>query len=208
MTSTFQRRASAVLAFVGAAALPALAFAAPAAGEDIRDIRGPIAIPPWWRWPLAIALAAAAAFVVLLAVRWWRARSARSLSPLERARRALDIAEERARQGRSREWADAVAETLRSALAARLGVGVLPQTTAELAQGAWTKTPPAEGIDSARLLALLGTCDLARFAKASLDAQSLVAETATARELTEYLFAPPPRPAAKAPQLQPEAVTS
>ena len=83
-----------------------------------------------------------AALAVVLVVRWWRARSLRALSPLERARQALAAAEAHARAGRSREWAEIVAETLRGALAARLGTDVLPQTTAELSQAPWAQPPP------------------------------------------------------------------
>ena len=198
MISSVRRRASAVVAFVAAAAPPCLALAAPASPEDIRDIRGPIAIPQWWRWPLAIALAVVVATGIVLFVRWWRDRSPRALSPLERARQALTTAEAHARDGRSREWAEIVAETTRGALAARLGTDVLPQTTAELSQAPWTKPPTSDEIEAPRLLALLGTCDLARFAKARLDTDALLAETAVARQLTERLFAPPERPVVNA----------
>jgi hypothetical protein len=193
MSSAAWRQASAAVAFVAAAALPYLAMAAPVSSEDIRDIRGPIPIPPWWRWPLAIALVAIVASGIVLFLRWWRARSPRALSPLERAREALTAAEGHARDGRSREWAEIVAETTRAALAARLGTGVLPQTTAELSQASWTKPPTSHEIEATRLLALLDTCDLARFAKARLDTDALLAETAVARQLTERLFAPPER---------------
>ena len=165
---------------------------------DIRDICGPIAIPPWWHWPLAIALAVLAATTIVLVLRWWRSRSPRALSPLERARQALTTAEALAREGRSREWAEIVAETTRGALAVRLGTDVLPQTTAELSQAPWAKPPASDDLDATRLLALLETCDLARFAKARLDADALVASTTQARELTEHLFAPPARPAGDA----------
>jgi MFS family permease len=208
MISSARSRVMAVAAVVSTVMAPYLALAAPAAaGEDIRDIRGPIAIPPWWRWPLAIALAALAAFAVILLVRWWKARKARALTPLQRAQRALTEAEELAREGRSREWADVVAETLRSALAARLGVDVLPQTTGELSEGSWAKSPVAKEIDAVNILALLETCDLARFAKAFLESKALLAETAIARELVEKLFAPPPRASAKT-QLEPQTVPS
>jgi hypothetical protein len=170
--------------------------------EDIRDIRAPLPIPAWWHWPLAIALAALAALAVVLLVRWWQRRRAAKLTPLERARQALVAAETHASAGRSHEWADVVAETVRAALAARVGAGVLPQTTTELALAPWarpaqsgengapTSGPPLP--DAARLIALLGQCDLARFAKASLDADVLLAETAVARELVESLYSAPP----------------
>jgi hypothetical protein len=141
-----QPRVARVFAFattsMAALSASALAFAAsapvPDAAEDIRDIRAPWAIPPWWRWPLAIAAAAVAALAIVLLVRWWHKRRARAQTPLERARESLRLAEAHARAGRSREWADIVSETLRGALAARLGASVLPQTTSELADAART----------------------------------------------------------------------
>ncbi len=170
--------------------------------EDIRDIRAPLAIPVWWHWPLAIALAALAALAVVLLVRWWQRRRAAKLTPLDRARQALAAAETHARAGRSHEWAEIVAVTVRAALAARIGLGVLPQTTTELANAPWARPAqsgetgaPTSGpplADAGRLVALLGSCDLARFAKASLDADELLAETAVARELVESLYAAPP----------------
>jgi hypothetical protein len=206
MISEVSRRAWALLAFASVTAAPYLALAAPGASEDIRDIRGPIAIPPWWRWPLAIALAALASLAVVLVVRWWKTRKARALTPLESAERALARAEDLAREGRSREWADLVAETLRSALATRLGVELLPQTTGELSEAAWTRSPAASEIDVVNVIALLDTCDLARFAKALLESKTLLAQTAVARELIGQVLAPP-RPSAKT-KLEPQTVLS
>ena len=161
--------------------------------EDIRDIRGLIPIPPWWHWPLAIALAALGALAVALFVRWWRARSAPALSPLDRALQSLVAAEQQARDDHSHEWADIVAETLRGALATRLGTDVLPQTTGELSKASWAQSPLADELAAPRVLDLLETCDLARFAKERLDVNALLASTAVARELVGRLFAPPSR---------------
>ena len=175
--------------------------------EDIRDIRAPIAIPPWWRWPVAIAACALVALGIVLVVRWVKRRG-RALTPLERALEQLRIAEEHARAGRPHEWAEAVARTVRVALATRLGRAILPQTTSELARQEWAHWAyegpvdaphPAGGeslVDAPRIISLLETCDLARFACAPLDADALLGETARARELVERLFAPPPKAAA------------
>jgi hypothetical protein len=158
---------------------------------DIRDIRPLILIPVWWHW-LAIALAAGAVLAALtVGYRLWRRRSARALTPDEQARRALAKAEALAREGRSREWADVVAGTLRTALSARLGHDACPQTTSELASASWAEHEGA-GVDAPRLLELLATCDLTRFAMARLDTESLLASTEVAREWIARLFAPPP----------------
>ena len=182
--------------------------------EDIRDIRAPLAIPAWWHWPLAIALAAVAALAVILLVRWWQKRRAAKLTPLQRTLQALLAAETHARAGRAHDWADIVAETMRGALAARLGADVLPKTTSELAACAWAQPSPAESepagkaqlAEAPALLDLLETCDLARFALASLDADALLAKTAVARELAETLFGP--RQQRPTPPLHPVPVTS
>jgi hypothetical protein len=172
-------RASVPLAFLAVLFGSTLAFAAPPQLDDIRDIRGPIAIPPWWHWPLAIAVAVVLATALTFAVRGWRARRLRPLTPLQLARQALAAAEAHAREGRSREWAGIVADTVRGALAARLGAEVLPQTTA--------------GLEIPRVLSLLETCDLARFARARLDTAGLLASTGSASEIVDRLYTPPPR---------------
>ncbi len=160
--------------------------------QDIRDIRPLILIPPWWH-TLAIALAVALALAMLaVAYRTWQRRSARPLSPEEQARRALAKAESLAREGRSREWADIVAQTLRTALSVRLGHDACPQTTSELAAAAWVQPPHDAAIDGPRLFELLSTCDLTRFAMARLDTPSLLASTDAAREWIARLFAPVP----------------
>ena len=186
-----------------------LASAAPvaaAAAEDIRDIHGPLAIASWWRWPLVAVVTLLAVTALAFAVRAWRARKLGTLSPLDRARQALVKAEQHAREGRSRQWADLVAETTRGVLAAKLGAQVLPQTTPELilafhdpAAGATTLAAD----DVSELVELLGTCDLARFAKAHLDAGALLVSTDTARALIERLHAPAVKSAS--PHLSPSA---
>jgi hypothetical protein len=172
-------------------ALSTTALAAVAPTEDIRDIRPLILIPPWWHWAaigLAVGLVVAA---VAVAYRLWRRRTARPLTPEEQARQALTAAESFARQGRCREWADIVAPALRTALAARLHQEVCPQTTAELATVAWMQPPNDKQVDGPRLLDLLSTCDLTRFAMGRLDADSLLASTETARDWVTRLFAAP-----------------
>jgi hypothetical protein len=164
--------------------------------QDIRDIRPLILIPAWWH---TLALAIAAVLVLAtgaLLYRWWRRRSARPLTPEEHARRALAKAEALAREGRSREWADVVAGTLRTALSARLGHDACPQTTVELAAAPWIRAPHDVAVDAPRLFELLLTCDLTRFAMARLDAPTLLASTDAARDWVTRLFAPaPPSPA-------------
>jgi hypothetical protein len=179
---------------IAAAAWAAIVAAAPAPPEDIRDIRPLILIPLWWYW-LAVGLVAVVVLAaVVVAYRLWRQRSAGPLTPVQRARVALAKAESLAREGRCREWGDVVAETLRTALSARLGHDAGPQTTSELASVAWIQPPLDAAVDVPRLLELLSSCDLTRFAMGRLDANSLVASTDAAREWVTRLFAPEPSP--------------
>ncbi len=172
-----------------AATWSAIAFAVPAPTEDIRDIRPLILFPSWWPW---VAVAIAASLLLLataLAIHVWKRRSARPLTPEDQARRALAKAESLARQGRAREWANIVAPTLRTALSARLGQDASPITTSELASAAWVQSPRGVEVDAPRLIDILSTCDLTRFAMARLEADSLVASTQAARDWITRLFA-------------------
>lgn len=172
-------------------ALPALAASASPAAEDIRGIRPPLVLPPWWRVPLMVLLAVLGLCIVALAARWLWRRAHRPETPLQRAMHALRAAEEHARAGRSHAWAEIVAETVRAALAVRLGVVVLPQTTSELAR--------TSGVTALGVIPLLETCDLARFARAALTTEDLLARTERARAVVTALHAPIPEPSAAAP---------
>jgi hypothetical protein len=134
---------------------------------------------------------------VFAVIRYWRRRSRRPLTPEQRALEALNEAERLARAGQCREWADAVAETLRGALATRLGQEACPETTSELAAVDWPKLPLGATVDGPRLVALMTTCDLTRFALGRLDPSALLAETQAARAWITRLFATPePQPPA------------
>jgi hypothetical protein len=173
------------------AAWSTTALAAAAATDDIRDIRPLILIPPWWHWAAIGLVGGLVVAAMAVAYRLWRRRSARPLTPEEQARQELIKAESFARQGRCREWADLVAPALRTALAARLHQDVCPQTTAELATAPWMLPPNDKQVDGPRLLDLLSTCDLTRFAMGRLDADSLLASTEAARDWVTRLFAAP-----------------
>jgi hypothetical protein len=201
MMKRFLRRSIGPLVGAVVVAVASSAFAAPA--EDIRGVRPPLVIPPWWRVPLIAAVVTAAVVLVALGARaLWR-RWHRPETPLQRALRALSTAEALARSGDAHAWADTVAETVRSSLAVRLGADVLPRTTSELAKAPWaawvreTSEVPLAGDpvrlpEAAALLAVLDVCDLARFARASIAPDALVAFTARARELVTAFHAPPP----------------
>ena len=160
--------------------------------EDIHDIRPPLAIPELLRWSLVALGVVLAAIAIVLVVRWVNKRRARPLTPRQEALAALQRAEALASEGRAREWADLVAETVRSGLSARLGHAILPQTTSELRAGLAAPSPGL--LEAPGILELLEDCDLARFARASLDRPALVERTVAARVLVLPLFDPIPTP--------------
>ncbi|HEY5377742.1 MAG TPA: hypothetical protein VIK01_28875 [Polyangiaceae bacterium] len=190
-----KRLVAGVGASLTAVAWPVLALAAPrsvpASGDDIRDIRPLISIPPWWYWLVAGVAAALIVALVFAGIRYWRRRSLRALTPEQRALQALTAAEALARGGQCREWAEIVAQTLRLALATRLGQDACPETTSELAAVDWSKLPLGATVDAPRLVELLTTCDLTRFALGRLDPSALLVETQSAREWITRLFAAP-----------------
>jgi hypothetical protein len=172
---------------LGAFALSVVA-STPAPSEDIRDIRPLILIPPWWYWAAAAAAATLVVVGCILGYREWRRRTLRPVTPEERALETLAQAELLAREGRCREWADVVARAVRTALAARLRKESCPETTDELASLEWSTVSGAP-IDAPRLVGILSACDLARFALARLERESLLSSTEAAREWVTGLFA-------------------
>lgn len=179
---------------------PVLAAAVPAVAreDDIRDIRPLISIPPWWYWLAAGSAVALILALIFLLIRHWRRRSQRALTPQQRALKRLTEAEALARVGHCKEWANVVAHTLRDALASRLEREALPETTGELHALDWQTLPRGQTVDAPRLVELLLTCDLTRFALGRLDASALLAETERARDFVERLFAEPETPTSPA----------
>jgi hypothetical protein len=161
---------------------------------DIRDIRALISIPSLMPWVLGFALGLGVLVAAGLVVRHFLAKSRRPLTSEERANQALAQAEALAGAGRCREWAELVAHTLRSALAARLGRDTCPETTSELAATDWKDVPEAETVDAPGLAALLTSCDLSRFALGRLEPHELLVATDVARAWVKRLFTAPELP--------------
>ena len=192
--SSVQRLSVSLGAVLSSVSWSALSLAAapsatngPKSADDIRDIRPLITIPSNFQWMIAAFLAAVVLTVGYLAVRYYRRRSQRPLSAEQRAELGLRRGEELARTGRCHEWAEVLAETLRTALAERLGWAACPDTTSELAARDWSQAP---NVDATRLVELLSTCDLTRFALGQLEPGALLQSTESARAFVARLFAP------------------
>jgi Domain of unknown function (DUF4381) len=165
---------------------------------DLRDIRGPVQIPPGWLLPaLALAAGALVALVALL-VRWWRRRRRRPApgpSPEEIALGRLAAARRLMTPGCAREFGAAVSDAIRLYVEDRFGERAGKRTTDELLRD--LARSPGSPLSSQRdLLAdFLAHCDLAKFARLPLETHDMEALDASARR---FLAAVRPHPDAPA----------
>jgi len=141
--------------------LAGLAAAAPA-GEDIRDVRGPVHIPapaPWgWYAAAACALALAGAGVLL-----WRRRRVRARSAHERAFARLEAARALMDPARARLYATAVSDAVRAYLEERFRVPAGRRTSHEFLASVAAAPPPLLRDHLAGLRELLDFSDRAKF---------------------------------------------
>jgi hypothetical protein len=179
------RRAASGWAWLALLSGPALAESA----EDIRDIRGPKAVPGSW---MVLAALAGALIVALCAYAVWRRRHR------EAPRRALTLAEktlERLEGTRAlmhpataREFGIAASEAIRDYIEKRFAVVATQRTTEEFLQTLLQSSNEALARHRALLAEFLQQCDFVKFAGASLavtdmeslfrSARSFVLETA------------------------------
>jgi hypothetical protein len=149
------------------------------AGQDIRDIHGPIAISqrrsPWWYLGGAGVAVGAAAAVVL-----YRRRRRRSEAPHERALRSLAAAGAMV-DGDPRQFSFAVSEIVRQYVEEAFQVRAAHRTTEELLADLMLDRSPV-ALHRTALGEFLRYCDLAKFAGWSLspaDRAALVASAET-----------------------------
>jgi hypothetical protein len=133
--------------------------------EDIRDIRGPKAIPSPEIWFLWLAGGAVLAALAYGSWRWYRhARSAPKL-PHEIALARLEKARALMTTETAREFSIAVSEIVRSYIEARFRVRAVRQTTEEFLRNL-LEPSDALLVDHRELLGdFLHHCDLAKFAR-------------------------------------------
>ena len=174
------------------AALAAVAPAAPGAQSDIRDIRGPIAIPTVW--PTLLLIAGAAALAVLLGVGvYWlvkRLRKARIKTPAEIALERLARARAIARQGRATELSAELSDAVREYIQARFELRAPHRTTEEFLHELLStrRTPIAAHREA--LGEFLGACDLAKFARFAIDVEHMNAMLDAAESFVRATDAP------------------
>jgi HAMP domain-containing protein len=139
------------------------------AEEDIRDIRGPKAVPGSWVLP---AVLAGAIVVALCAYAVWRRRHrgtrSRSLTLSEQALERLESTRPLMRPATAREFGIAASEVIRNYIEKRFDVIATQRTTEEFLQTLLQSSNETLARHRSLLEEFLHQCDLVKFAGASL----------------------------------------
>jgi hypothetical protein len=163
-----------------------------AAAADIRDIRAPYLIP---RDPRVLILVAAGV-LLLLALLWWAWRKARARRPqltlLQRTLQQLEATRALMEAGDARAFAAAVSDVVRGYVELRFNVRATQRTTDEFLRDCLGQVGSALQAHERALVDFLKFCDLAKFARWSLDAQEMRGMLASARHFVESTAAPVP----------------
>lgn len=141
------------------------------AADDIRDIRGPKALPGSWV-PLALLALGVALIVALCAYVFWRRRHrtppARTLTLSEQTLARLDETRSLMTPGTARHFGIAASEVIREYIEQRFGVVATQRTTEEFLQGLLQNSNEALARHRSLLQQFLQQCDFVKFAGASL----------------------------------------
>jgi hypothetical protein len=178
--------------------LPAGGVAAGDPSEDIRDIRGPKFILPWWLVP---ALLAAVVMLALLGVGAWRwlrrRRRPRALLPFEVALQRLEDIRPLMQPQSVREFSTAVSDIVRSYIELRFDLIATHRTTEEFLHDLLESSKASLLRHRALLSEFLQQCDLVKFAGISLTPQTMESLHHSARAFV-LETAQPEAPAARA----------
>jgi hypothetical protein len=158
------RRATGGWAWFALLSGPALAESA----EDIRDIRGPKAVPGSWIMSAALA---GALVVALCAYAVWRRRrrvAGRTLTLSEQTLERLESTRPLMRPATAREFGTAASEVIRDYIEKRFDVVATQRTTEEFLQALLQSSNEALARHRSLLAEFLQQCDYVKFAGASL----------------------------------------
>lgn len=186
-------------------------LAASAEGEDIRDIRGPKLVLPWWLAPAALAALALAALLAFGLWRWLqRRRRARALLPFEIALQRLEEIRPLMQPPRAREFSTAVSDVVRGYIEIKFAITATHQTTEEFLHDLLESSNTALLRHRAQLSEFLHQCDLVKFAGLSLTQQNMESLHHSARAFVLETARPEPEAAASgaAPAGVPRPTTS
>ena len=168
--------------------------AAPAtAAEDIRDIRGPKAVPSPELWLVEMAGAAALAALAYAAWRWYRRVKSAPKTASEIALAQLEKALRLMQPESAREFSIEVSEIVRTYIEARFKVQASHQTTEEFLHGLVEPSDALLARHQELLGDFLGHCDLAKFARWILSEDEMKSMHGSARTfVVETAKAPAP----------------
>ena len=163
-----------------------------AAGPDIRDIRPPYLIPLDWRVLALLGIGA----LLLLGLMWWGWRWYRARRPpltlLQRTQQRLEATRVLMQAGDARAFSVAVSDVVRAYVEERFSVLATHLTTNEFLRASLGQVGSALQAHEHALSEFLNYCDLAKFARWSLDAQEMERMLASARHFVETTAASSP----------------
>lgn len=164
-----------------------LLAAAAASGEDIHDIRGPLALPGLPAWLPWAAVALVAGLLLWAARRLWRRRKPPTLSPRERALQQLSAAGSDLDGQHPDLFAQRVSHALREYIEARFQLPATQRTSEEFLSEllARPERAPQLSAQRAELALVLERCDYAKFAGRSLHGEAMRALRAAALQFIE-----------------------
>jgi hypothetical protein len=168
---------------------------------DIHDIRAPFLIPQDWRMPALVACAAA----LVLVLTWWvwlklKARRPQ-LTLLQRTLEKLEATRPLMEANDAQAFSVAVSDVVRAYVEARFGVLATHRTTEEFLRDCLTQVGSALQAHEQALAEFLIFCDLAKFARWSLDAEQMHGMLASARHFVESTAVAAPVAPAVAPEV-------
>jgi hypothetical protein len=182
------RRAASDWAWIALLSGPALAESA----EDIRDIRGPKAMPGSWVVSAAIA---GALVVALCAYAVWRRRHRstrpRTLTLSEQTLERLEGTRPLMRPATAREFGIAASEAIRDYIEKRFDVVATQRTTEEFLQTLLQTSNEALSRHRSLLAEFLQQCDFVKFAGASLAVTDMESLFRSARGFVLQTAEPP-----------------
>jgi hypothetical protein len=159
---------------------------------DIHDIRAPFLIPQDWRMPALIA----AAVVLSAALAWWIWRRVRARRPqltlLQRILEKLEATRALMDAGDGQAFAVAVSDVVRAYVEERFTIRATQRTTAEFLHDCLSQMGSALQAHEQSLGEFLKFCDLAKFARWSLDRPAMEAMLASARHFVATTAGPIP----------------
>jgi hypothetical protein len=186
---------------------PVSAPAAPATADDsgdIRDIRGPIAIPYPFLWILYVLGGGALAVALFYLWKWLHRTVIKPKLPHQVALEKLEAARALMTENQVREYAFAVSEIIRTYIEKRFGERAARRTTEEFLSDLLKQTGTPLAGHRALLEDFLNHCDLPKFARWQLSVPEMESMHESARAFILNTRPDAPKPAAPAqPELTP-----